>query len=267
MPNRVIKESIRTSRGVNALNDFQFRLWMYLITYVDDYGRGSADPELLKGLVFPRRKGVTEKQIEDALVVLANTGMVILYEVGGEPFFYFSNWSEHQRIQAKKAKFPEPPELGQIHRDSPWVTVGHRESPPKSNPIQIQYETESNTNTIGLPAKANRPKEPYSDLFFVKFWETYPRKEKKLNAWKAWEKLKVDKDLSGTIIQALEAWKKCDQWQDVKFIPHPATFLNAHQWEDVPTIVKSRVELEAEEEERKRKAFVEADFEEESYEE
>ncbi|MBQ7825187.1 MAG: hypothetical protein IJ337_02390 [Clostridia bacterium] len=48
MPNRVIKESIRTSKGVNSLSAFQFRLWVYLITYVDDYGRGSADPELLK---------------------------------------------------------------------------------------------------------------------------------------------------------------------------------------------------------------------------
>lgn len=156
MPNRIIKESIRTSRGVNALNDFQFRLWLYLITYVDDYGRGSADPELLKGLVFPRRKGVTEKQIQDALVVLANTGMVILYEVDGEPFFYFSNWSEHQRIQAKKAKFPDPPEDTSSFVNPPWVTVSHRESPPESNPIQ--YESNPNTNTsIGRTGKRFAP--------------------------------------------------------------------------------------------------------------
>ena len=91
MPNRVIKESIRTSKKVNALSDFEFRLWLYLITYADDFGRGSADPELLKGLVFPRRKGITEKQIQTALDGLANTGMVILYEVEDEPFFYFPN--------------------------------------------------------------------------------------------------------------------------------------------------------------------------------
>ena len=92
MPNRMIKESIRTSRKVNALTDFQFRVWLYLITYVDDYGRGSADPELLKGLVFPRRKGITEAQISEALSDLANTGMVTLYEADGEPYFRISNW-------------------------------------------------------------------------------------------------------------------------------------------------------------------------------
>ena len=84
MPNRIIKEDIRTSKDVNALTDFQFRVWTYLITYVDDYGRGSADAELLKGIVFPRRKNVTEKQIEDALSTLANTGMINLYEADGE---------------------------------------------------------------------------------------------------------------------------------------------------------------------------------------
>ena len=60
MPNRIIKESIRISKNVNSMSDFQFRLWIYLITYVDDYGRGSADAEILKGFLFPRRKRVTE---------------------------------------------------------------------------------------------------------------------------------------------------------------------------------------------------------------
>ena len=41
MPNRLIKDSIRFSEKVNSLSDFQFRLWVSLITYVDDYGRGS----------------------------------------------------------------------------------------------------------------------------------------------------------------------------------------------------------------------------------
>ena len=143
MPNRVIKETIRTSRKVNALSDFEFRLWLYLITYVDDYGRGSADPELIKNLVFPRRKGITEQQIQKALDSLANTGMVILYEYDEEPFLYFPNWDKHQRIQSKKSKFPDPNE-GVL---SPSSTVTHGDAPPRArvlNPIQIQ----SNPNPI-----------------------------------------------------------------------------------------------------------------------
>ena len=102
MGNRMIKETIRTSRTVNNMTDFQFRLWMYLITYVDDFGRGSADPELLKGLVFPRRKRVTESDIRTALAELAGMGCVNLYDVDGEPYFYFPNWGEHQRMRTKR---------------------------------------------------------------------------------------------------------------------------------------------------------------------
>lgn len=108
MGSRVIKDTIKTSRNVNALSDFQFRVWIHLILSADDYGRGSADPELVKNLAFPRRKGITEKQLSDALHVLANTGMVNLYEVDGEPYFYFPKWGEHQRVRTKVSKFPDP---------------------------------------------------------------------------------------------------------------------------------------------------------------
>ena len=117
MPSRIIKESIKTSKNVNALSDFQFRLWIHLIVSADDFGRGNADPELIKNLAFPRRKGVTEKQLADALHVLANMGMVNLYEVDGEPYFYFPKWSEHQRVRQKVSKYPEPDEENALTAD------------------------------------------------------------------------------------------------------------------------------------------------------
>lgn len=138
MPNRLIKETIRTSKKINSLSDFEFRAWTYLITYVDDYGRGSADPELLKGFVFPRRKEVREQDIQKALAALERTGSILLYEVAGEPYFCFPNWSQHQRIQTKKSKFPAPSDSDM----SRWVTVGHGEPPP---------ESESNPNPESNP--------------------------------------------------------------------------------------------------------------------
>jgi hypothetical protein len=67
MPNRIIKESIRTSDTVAEMTDFQFRLWVGLIVSADDYGRGDARSEILKGQIFPLRKKVKEKDIESAL--------------------------------------------------------------------------------------------------------------------------------------------------------------------------------------------------------
>ena len=134
MPNRMLKESIRTSKKVNMVSDFDFRVWAYLITYVDDFGRGSADPELLKGLVFPRRKGITESQITKALANLASIGMVALYEAEGEPFFYFPNWDKHQQIRAKKSRFPEPEIIcNQMISDDSKCSRNPREEESESN--------------------------------------------------------------------------------------------------------------------------------------
>lgn len=69
---------------------------------------------------------------------------------------------------------------------------------------------------------------------FVAFWNAYPRHVAKENARKAWAKLKADDELLKTILGALEAQKASDQWtkDGGRFIPHPATWLNARRWED-----------------------------------
>ena len=221
MPNRIIKDSIRTSKSINTMTDFQFRLWTYLLTYVDDYGRGSADPELLKGFVFPRRKGVTEATIEKSLQELANIGSILLYDVDGESYFCFPNWADHQRIQTKKSRFPSPDD-GTLKKS----TVSHGESPPESNPIQSESNPNPNTNPNPNPnVRETR------GAAFEKFWSAYPRKEGKQKARSAFEKVTVDLDI---LLVALEAQKKSSQWtkDNGQFIPHAATWLNGKRWED-----------------------------------
>ena len=110
MPNRIIKESICTSEKIGSLSDFEFRLWIGLITQADDMGRGDARPAIIKGRVFPLRERVTAKDIDSAIHGLAAKGCVSLYTVGGKPYFWFPTWGEHQRIRDCKAKFPGPEE-------------------------------------------------------------------------------------------------------------------------------------------------------------
>ena len=77
MPSRIIKDSIKTSKKINALSDFQFRLWVHLIVSADDYGRGFADPELVKNLVFPRRNRVTQSGVGRARCELGGRGWLV----------------------------------------------------------------------------------------------------------------------------------------------------------------------------------------------
>ena len=165
MGNRMIKETIRTDLQINRLTDFQFRLWTYLLTYVDDYGRGSADPDLVKGFCFPRRKDVTAKSISAGFKELQNEGLVKIYRVGEEMYFYFPSWEKHQRIQAKRSLYPEPPSLEDCdgfdnftvtHGDPPVPTVTHGNPPPE---VEVEEEIEYTSTDVDVCAELKKEKQ------------------------------------------------------------------------------------------------------------
>ena len=122
MPNRIIKESLCSSEKIALLTDFEFRLWIGLITQADDTGRGDARPAIIKGHVFPLRDRITVKDISGALHGLAAKGCISLYEIDGRSYFWFPSWAKHQRIRDAKPKFPAPPSeepLAQAENESP----------------------------------------------------------------------------------------------------------------------------------------------------
>lgn len=235
MPNRIIKESIRTSKKVNSLNDFEYRMWSYAITYVDDYGRGIADPAIIKGFVFPLRKEVKESDITKALKRMDEIGLIRLYKAEGETYFYFPNWSNHQRIQKKHSKYPEPPADGEPpsvtveHGEPPSVTVSNGYPPLESNTIQSESEYESNpnqnTNTNSASVLLSE-----QESWFLSFWEKYPRKVDKKNSQKVFNRVCKDEETYGKIMIGLE--KQIPTWRDPKYIPHPSTWLNGERWND-----------------------------------
>ena len=155
MPNRIIKESLCSSEKIALLTDFEFRLWIGLITQADDTGRGDARPAIIKGHVFPLRDRITVKDISGALHGLAAKGCISLYEIDGRSYFWFPSWAKHQRIRDAKPKFPAPPSdesLAEAENESPMdfaatrgnsrrIAANRGESPQlaaliQSNPIQ-----------------------------------------------------------------------------------------------------------------------------------
>lgn len=152
MPNRLIKDSLCTSDKVNALSDFEFRVWVSLITYVDDYGRGDARPAIIKGRCFPLRNDATQEKISEALSALEKSGCIKTYDVDGGKYFCFPRWEMHQKIRNKKSKYPEPNDkccrqlksiadnCGQLQVNVPVI---------QSNPIQSESESEYNPNSGG----------------------------------------------------------------------------------------------------------------------
>ena len=69
---------------------------------------------------------------------------------------------------------------------------------------------------------------------FERFWKAYPKKRNKGQAEKAFRKLNPDKELLDHMLDKLETFKQSKDWRRLKgkYIPYPATWLNAKGWED-----------------------------------
>jgi hypothetical protein len=109
-------------------------------------------------------------------------------------------------IELTRAKALEPSMVSQ------WLANGCLGSapmcvPPAANPLELETK----------------------EAAFGVFWETWPEKQAKAPALRAW--MKVPMEEYGPIMAGLEKWKKSAQWQR-KVIPHPATWLNGKRWQD-----------------------------------
>lgn len=193
MPNRIIKESLCSSGKISSLTDFEFRLWIGLITQADDTGRGDARPAIIKGHIFPLRDRITVKDISGALHGLAAKGCISLYEIDGRSYFWFPSWAKHQRIRDAKPKFPAPPseelsfqsensDLDQFAatRGNSRQLAANRGEPPQlaaliqSNPIQ------SNPNISALSSES----EETEIELILNTGELYPVSKTKADRWR-----------------------------------------------------------------------------------
>jgi len=77
---------------------------------------------------------------------------------------------------------------------------------------------------------------------FETFWKAYPKRVARKKALEVFEKL--DQSLLPEILSALEKQKCSASWKDIKFIPHPTTWLNQARWEDEPEPIDLRAERE-----------------------
>ena len=109
MPNRILKDSIRTSDSISHLSWFEEVLFYRLIVSCDDYGRYDGRPAVIKGTCFPLNN-ITVKDIERALTPLETYGMICQYMVDGKPYIQLLHWEKYQTIRAKESKYPAPSE-------------------------------------------------------------------------------------------------------------------------------------------------------------
>jgi len=104
----------------------------------------------------------------------------------------------------------------------------------KSRVEQSRAETSSVSEEQKPPQSVSRKKTATDDDGFLAFWKVYPRRTHRLEAFKAWMKLKPSPELLERILAAVKVQSRSPEWNRDKrrYVPHAATWLNGARWED-----------------------------------
>lgn len=108
MPDRILRESIRTSDTLARLTAFQELCFLHLIVTVDDNGTHDARPNILAKALFPARNSIRPAQIADTLRALSDAELVDLYEVEGKPFVRLRTWDRYQETRQGSKRSSDP---------------------------------------------------------------------------------------------------------------------------------------------------------------
>lgn len=73
---------------------------------------------------------------------------------------------------------------------------------------------------------------------FYRFWNEYPKKRSKGDAYKAWKITAPRRPPLDDLLKALAVLKVSEDWtkDNGQYIPYPGTWLRAWGWEDVPVV-------------------------------
>ena len=102
----------------------------------------------------------------------------------------------------------------------------------------LRTHSEGNANQL-TNKPTNQLKEKTSFVGFEIFWAAYPKRKSKGDAEKAFFKINPDDRLLSVILAAIDQAKTQEDWQKEKgkYIPYPASWLNAKGWQDEKTFV------------------------------
>jgi len=120
MANRVIKDSIWSSKSLAKLPIYHQDQWPRWLLLADDWGCFNADPDIIKGLAYSKRKEKAKDILKDR-EVFYKAGMLFVWQDEKErEWGFYVSWDGHQFCNASgvdnegkytkhRRKTPEPP--------------------------------------------------------------------------------------------------------------------------------------------------------------
>lgn len=186
MPNRIIRESCRTSHSLALLSADAERLFWRLTTVADDYGRFQADTNVIRAACFPLMLSqYSASKTARLLQELVTANLIAFYAVGERQYAHFLTWEDHQRKRHSQPKYPSPPQVAASGGDLPQAAADCRLS-SESRVVS----TESSKYTRVEKAAATFSQTIQDQDFLKTLHDAYPRLDLntqfgKMRAWLA----------------------------------------------------------------------------------
>jgi len=120
-------------------------------------------------------------------------------------------------------------------KTNPTTNPTTKTNPTRARAIEKNRESRESLLDLGVEKEIEKaPSRIEKEDSFSIFWKRYPRKDSKVPAQKAYEKLNPSPALQQRLLEALERFCETEQWMrdGGKYIPFASTWLNQRRWED-----------------------------------
>lgn len=142
--------------------------------------------------------------------------------------YLISNWSKYQNVEGlEKIREQNRERQARFREKQKQVLLETKDKDFKDKDKELDKDIdirESALRNVTVTLLDN----------FDIFWKNYPKKKSKGQAEKTFKKINPDEELFNKMLDAIEIQKNSKDWlkEDGKYIPYPATWLNAKGWED-----------------------------------
>lgn len=218
---RSIKPDFFKDDELAALPALTRILFVGLWCAADCEGRLEDRPARIKAEVLPYDDADVDGMLDD----LHEHGFVTRYTVGSRDYVEVRSFTKHQRISGleaqKQSELPAP--------DHPEAV----EKQPRSNAEAVEkrpLSRKGRERSTGREGKGTHVR-----VLLDRFWSHYPRRAGKGAAVKAWEALTdEEREAALGVAEAYgKAWRGATA-DELRYCPHPATWLHQRRWEDDP---------------------------------
>ncbi len=167
---------------------------------------------------------IGKRTVSRALVTLEEWG-IIKHERARHP--ETARWKHNSYTLLDKKSWTPLPHATQAHGEP------HATEDTTHMPITTKTHMPHRHTKVSHSIKVTHKKDTHAaNEKFEEFWKAYPRKIGKGAALRSWEKISPSEDLFTRILGSVAEHLNDPQWKEMRYIPHPATYLNQTRWDD-----------------------------------